>query len=298
MQAQYASYLGVLGMLVLAGWIGARLTWLILTPTAAPVQTSTRLEHQSSHSKQDELGQRIANAHLFGAAPSPEEQAAGENAPETSLDLSLIGIASGSDAQASRAIIASGSGQQQKTYAVGAKLPGGAVIRQILPDRIVLARNGHLETLRMPVAKPLGSSTSSGVLKLNLEGHPQTSNGKTPRLHLANNRNPPRASLGNKSHVPRAQHHGIPLSRYLRTRAVRHNGKLQGYRVYPGPDNQLFKAAGLKAGDLVTAVNGIQLDSTTSSMKAIAILRRESGPITLTVIRHHQPRHITINPGG
>lgn len=271
----------LLALLVLIGYLAARLTWQF----AAPAATGTLAAPPArGGTRAGELEQgpaaRIAAAHLFGTTASSPRVLA-ENAPETSLDLTLLGVAAATAGGPSRAIIASGANNEQNIYPVGATVPGGAVIRAILPDRVVIAHNGRLESLRLPFAgtsllaahmtfgKPSGSpprqggnsllQTSPSRLRQRLEGHPKQ------------------------------------ISEFLQLRPYAAKGHLQGYRVYPGSHPALFRETGLKPGDIVTSVNGVNLGGAKASMQALSQLRRAHGPIHLVVLRHGESIHLTIN---
>jgi general secretion pathway protein C len=42
----------------------------------------------------------------------------------------------------------------------------------------------------------------------------------------------------------------------IRMRSVTENGRIKGFRLYPGNDVPLFNKLGLKQGDMVTTING------------------------------------------
>ena len=65
------------------------------------------------------------------------------------LDLSLVGIVFSRDAKHSMAIISSPE-HPAKPYSTGDLVPGGAKIKQITPDGVVLEREGELESLSLP----------------------------------------------------------------------------------------------------------------------------------------------------
>jgi len=94
----------------------------------------------------------IAGHHLFGRAEQsrPEVRTSPTLAPETRLKLTLSGVIAATDSQrAARAIIAGPDGQE-KSYTIDDRLPGGAVIKEIYPDRVILTRSGKYETLPLP----------------------------------------------------------------------------------------------------------------------------------------------------
>ncbi len=61
-------------------------------------------------------------------------------------------------------------------------------------------------------------------------------------------------------------------------------GRLIGYQVGPGKDPSLFKSAGLKAGDIVSQINGLDLTDIRQSQNALSELRTAQ-TIELTLIR-------------
>ncbi|TLZ15412.1 MAG: hypothetical protein E6K26_14375, partial [Gammaproteobacteria bacterium] len=79
----------------------------------------------------------ITNAHLFGAAPAPRQDAA--NAPQTSMPLVLSGIVAGNDPQNGLAILGP-SAQNARVYAVGDSVPGGAKLHSVYSDRVLIDR--------------------------------------------------------------------------------------------------------------------------------------------------------------
>lgn len=264
-----------LGLLVLAAYLSARLTWRLAAPATSAAGVTAAAAATAAPQAQARAAQ-IAAAHLFGTAPE-QQQPTAQNAPETSLDLTLLGVAAGTNGAPSRAIIVSG-GSVQNTYPVGATLPGGAVIRAILPDRVVLAHNGRLENLRLPVA-------GTSLLAANMS--------------FAAGTTPAPASLSAAQVRRQLEQHPQRLSEFMRLRPQVHNGRLRGYRVFPGQYPELFRQTGLQPGDIVIRVDGINLDNPRDSMRAITRLHAAHGPVDLVVVRHGKPVHLTVSvPGG
>lgn len=90
----------------------------------------------------------IANFHLFGIY-----DASLQNLPETQLQLTLEGTLVNSTANNLSYAIIAAPGQMAKIYKITQIVPGGAVIRRILKDRIILENHGSLGVLRLPVSK-------------------------------------------------------------------------------------------------------------------------------------------------
>ena len=61
-------------------------------------------------------------------------------------------------------------------------------------------------------------------------------------------------------------------------------GQLIGYQVSPGKEPELFKSAGLQAGDVITQINGLDLTDLQQSQEALSELRNAQ-TIELTIIR-------------
>jgi general secretion pathway protein C len=83
-------------------------------------------------------------------------------------------------------------------------------------------------------------------------------------------------------------------NQYVRVQPAYQDGKLSGYRIYPGPNSALFQQAGLRAGELVTSVNGIQLDDAAKALQLMGDLR-DVGAVTLTLERAGETRTVTLN---
>jgi type II secretion system protein C len=106
----------------------------------------------------------ITGAHLFGAAPALKQD--GANAPQTSIPLVLTGTIAGNDPQNGLAILGQ-TAQTAKVYAVGDNVPGGAKLHSVYSDRVVIDRDGQLESLALPhqatsTAPPPSAAAFSG----------------------------------------------------------------------------------------------------------------------------------------
>lgn len=84
----------------------------------------------------------IATWHLFGVYQNNEAALL----PKTQLHLDLQGIFFSRILSRSQALIA-GSDRLAKPYHAGEEVPGGAIIERILPDSVILKRDGKLEVL-------------------------------------------------------------------------------------------------------------------------------------------------------
>ncbi len=246
----------------------ATLTWLLApAPRSAPPPPRTAAAPTVRDLGSDDA--RIAALHLFGAAPREGATGAPINAPETTLKLVLNGVLAATDVQAARAIIHTPDGTE-KPYRVGDLLPGNAILKEIYPDRVLLERNGRYETLPLPRERGgnLGAPARTGA------GPALAHELRTYRRRLLSNPD--------------------SVFRLLRVIPTRQDGQFVGFRIYPARDRALFTRVGLRPGDLVTAVNGIQLNDARNSMRALQVLR-SANSIRLSVLRGGQSVNLNFN---
>ena len=71
-------------------------------------------------------------------------------------------------------------------------------------------------------------------------------------------------------------------------------GQVVGFRVTPGPEGEVFTSLGLEAGDVVTDINGIQLDDPSRGLQAFEALG-ESTMANVTILRNGNPQVIVID---
>ncbi len=76
--------------------------------------------------------------------------------------------------------------------------------------------------------------------------------------------------------------------------AVTENGKLVGMRVYPGANRQAFDKLGLKAGDLVTAINSVPLNDQTKAEQIFNSLS-SSAEAQVTLTRNGVQQDLRLN---
>jgi len=177
-----------------------------------------------AHSRLVDLA-AITNAHLFGAAPTLKQD--GANAPQTSMPLVLTGIIAGNDPQNGLAILGQ-SAQTTKVYAVGDNVPGGAKLHSVYSDRVVIDRDGRLESLSLPRQMNAGNAPPPSSAAL------QNENPAIERMRRMISEQP-----------------GL-LADVLRPQPVMDHNRMNGFRVYPGRNRAAFTRLGLRPGDQVT----------------------------------------------
>ena len=72
------------------------------------------------------------------------------------------------------------------------------------------------------------------------------------------------------------------------------SGQLRGYRVYPGRDRGMFNTAGLRPGDLITAVNGVELNDAGRALQLLGELSQTT-QLNLTLERGGQSQTLNLS---
>ncbi len=263
---------------ILLAWYLARLIWLLYPAGGAPQWTPpAELPQSGPVALAPADYASIAAAHLFGEVSAEAPSLAGDaalNAPDTSLSLQLRGSIAADDPRMAHAIIADSSGNE-RVYFTNGSLPGGATVQRIQSDLVVLARAGQLEVLRLPREGQPGGSGSRNTGRATLMAQVATP--------------PPQPA------VPDIVAQGAAgFLDVVRPQPFMPNGQLKGYRIYPGPNRQQFASLGLRAGDLVTEINGIALDNPAQGMEVFRSLG-EATQVTVTVERDGQPQVLSLN---
>lgn len=234
------------------------------TEPEVEIQTASRTESQAAR-----YAREIASFHLFGEAAVDET--APVDAPETKLNLQLIGILAIGEKDG-LAIIAS-SGRDEAVYKVGDQIPGNATLKAVYADRVLLESSRGLETLKLPKDEALITfeEEESGAAGEPADTGPDRINPQSLRDYRREFiRNP--ASLAEIAQIQPSQQ----------------DGQFVGYEVKPMRDQPLFDALGLKAGDVVTQVNGIDLNEPENGIRALRDLMK-ADKIEVTVLRNGQP---------
>ncbi|HEU4591188.1 MAG TPA: type II secretion system protein GspC [Steroidobacteraceae bacterium] len=213
----------------------------------------------------------LVNAHLFGNAVVQNTNGDGANAPPSSMPLVLAGVLATSDPKEGMAIIGE-SAQAARVVIVGQQVPGGATLHSVYPDRAVIDRNGALESVLLP-RRSEGSMAPS----------------PPP---------PPVASQGPEASIERMRRlvadDPSVIMQVMRPQPVFAGGRMRGFRVYPGANRQAFARLGLRAGDLVTAINGTPLDDKDRAQEIFATLN-SSSDARVTVTRNGRQQELLLN---
>lgn len=263
-------------LLVACGQALSQLTWLLL-PAEEIVEAPPAISHTPAPQQQSQQKiQQLMQTHLLGRYQPRMTAAASANAPDTQMNLTLKGVLAGG-AKIAFAIIAQGQGGAEDFYGIGDQV-SGAILREVHADRVILERNGRFETLRLPeefggntfTPEPAGNDSA-------LFDNPSSPGEILSNIRQKVLRNP--TAFGE---------YAIPLP-------YNENGRLRGYKLQPQGDRSLFDAVGLNPDDVITEINGVELNDPTKGIKALRSLQRAKS-IDAKVLRNgvEVPMHFEI----
>ncbi len=211
------------------GWRAASALWLVTGQDHADLP-KPQPSAMAAPSGPDVDTARLAGFSLFRAAAPTA--AVGADAPDTALQLRLDGVFAGSDPARSGAIISDPAQGSGKLYAVGQSLPGGATLREVHADRVILDRNGRGEVLRFVRTSLLGGDAPAGPTPGSAD------KGAQARDALSNAIN----RLGSEPDA------------YLAEMGLSRSG--EGYEITAGAPANIRRGVGLKPGDRLLRLNG------------------------------------------
>lgn len=205
---------------------------------------------------------------LFGTPESEpthapgSEPGSGEPIQKTDLNLTLKGILGAVGRR--WAVIATGEGEE-KAFAEGDTLAGGATITAIQAHRVLLRRNGVTEALRLPEAGAGGLKGAKGREK---EARPNQTQGAIRKVS-------PNRRKVERDYVNR-QLQDLPAL-LQQAKAVPHKvgGQHQGFKMVNIQPGSVYEQLGLKEGDVIKGVNGRNIRSPDQAMKAYKELRSQ-----------------------
>ncbi len=246
---------------VIVGFFDSSSNPVITTPTNA-VNTNVKPQPRANHDR------KIAQLHLMGKPAPATSTKQVADAPETTLNLKLLGVLAGGK-DYGYAIISSG-GKKIKHYGLGDDVPGGATLHAVFADRVILERDIRMETLRLPRA------TAKGF-------------GKKKKSSTAVKKAAPAANSGDFETLGQFRQevmkNPVRLTEFIN--AAPHNneeGKFIGYKLTPSSNSEMFYQLGLQPGDVVVNINDVVLDAPNKGPEAMQKLATAS-EVTMVVMR-------------
>ena len=253
----------------------AKLVWRIIPePQLSATPTVSRAPVISSSSGQNGVNiAKIQQLNLFGnAAAKPAEPVAEvTDAPETRLNLTLTGVVASSEQEAGTAIIENRG--SQAVYGLGAKIEGtNATLQKVYNDRVIIKNGVRNETLMLD---GIDYDEANRRREMQARNRPEPEELEEDTVELSDEALEATAALRERP---------ANFTDFISISPKTEEGQLIGYQVSPGKEPELFKSAGLQAGDVITQINGLDLTDLQQSQEALSELRNAQ-TIELTIIR-------------
>lgn len=256
-----AVFLVTLAALLLLSSGLAKWTWqLVVPPTSQVIVTPGH----DTPSRQASLNlQGLMSAQLFGKAEAEAKSSSPLNVPLSSLNLVLAGVVAAGE---SSIAIISVSGQEETPFSLGEEITHGALLHAVYSDRVILQRGGILESL---VLEDLNKSLPGTAYR------PASNHSRRQEIRSLGNNNfvVPRAMLSQQLKNPD----------FLRDAHIVAN-KGGGFRVRRLKSGSLYSKLGLKRGDIIKSVNGVQINTMQDAMNQYQQLESLS-QVQLEIVR-------------
>ncbi len=260
------------GMLLLLTASLAQWTWLVAKPplpalvVAPPAATAAA----GTFSLQSVLA-----AHLFGQVSQELTGGRLDNLPISSLNLILTGvIASGSGGYA----LISVNSQSDEPFTVGQTITGNAVLQAVYPDRVVIRRNGALESLMLEgTEKPQSNTASYPVPAAN---RPSDASANIVREIGDNRYTVERDQLAAQMRTPD----------FLRqATVVPVNGG--GFQVRQIQAGSIYQKLGLHSGDVIKSINGQPVRTAEDAIRLYQQLPTLNS-VQMEIVRNGSPQNL------
>lgn len=276
-------------VVVLAGLL-ADTVWLWVSGPNDPVPRDpdlTRLEGRSDSGEEKGLEyDQVRDWALFGTWKDQDDDEDDEDsetvdAPETRLELTLLGVfQTGGETERAGAIIAEEGGNGE-LYRVGDRLPGEARLEEVHADRVILRRQGQLEALK------LESPSLAGDVKPADDSAAEDDSESRPSRERSDE---------DESGEDKGRLSGdVEEQRDRIMRGLDLESTDEGYVIGDDAPAELLDRAGLKSGDVVVSVNGEKVGDKETDLEILKSYHDE-GNAEVVIQRDAQKFTIKVPP--
>ena len=183
-----------------------------------------------------------------------------ETPPQTALPIKLYGIVYSDLGTIDSAILGFNT-NEQKNYKINESVADNIILESISPELVIISREGIRESVMFNQDRVLDLPKIDPVL-------------------VQNSKNSTTATLDSIS----------SLSKLVTFKPYFLNGSLKGYQLYRGNKSALFQQRGLKEGDILVTVNGLNVQDP-------AFIKEFVGPgsVKLDLLRDEQRYSMTLD---
>lgn len=288
---------GLFILWVLYGLVQLIITLIPASPIEVPESAATGIANPAAQQQSVDIASLQA-LQLFGEAGVTEQPVEAEpqpvvdeeaiNAEKTRLNLTLEGIVYSPAQQDSAAVIVHGG--KQELFLVGDEIPVGnnVSLSRVMLDRVILDNNGNLESLWLydeeKDAQRIATRNSRPVERAAI------------RDRIADMREDDNITDMAEDYRERLFQNPASLAEVIRISPAQEQGEMVGYRISPGKDREQFERLGLKTNDVVTSINGIELNEPSNALEIYKLMRTAT-EASFTIDRNGQPVEILVSLG-
>jgi len=263
---------------IYVAWQAGSLVWKVWLLDNESQQATTVALTSSGHSEPESLQNILRYPLIRSGSDSATEDAAAIDQPKTSLNLKLVGLMYSGDTYQARAIIENPE-DGARSYSIHEKVADNAEIYSIEPDHVILLHAGRKEALMLDPEQE-ASGTAPGTESQPADG----------RLNKQASAKPQAGPDQSPANSPRKLD---DLMRDFSATPVTEEGELVGFRLAANRDPGILNDWGIDPSDVITAVNGLPLNSQGRIMVLYNKLKK-AGEIELTLDNGGNSRTITV----
>lgn len=247
-------------------WQAGSLVWKLWLLNNDSPQAAALVPPSPRNAEPESLQDILRYPLIRSAATATTGSSAPVDQPRTSLNLKLVGLVYSTDQDQARAIIESEQ-DGARSYSTHERVADKVEIHSIEPDRVILLHAGRQEALMLhPEDEPTGSQSDTESQPIDDPGGSQAS---TPRKTA-------------------------DVMRDFSATPVMEDGKLVGFRLEALRNPELMTQWGIDPGDVITAVNGLPLNSQGRIMVLYDKLKKQN-EFELTLINGGNRRTVTVD---
>ncbi len=312
--------IALLTALILNGWVEGRIRGLV--PSTVPIPKVEAADDPTAKVKAEAegLANMLAERRIFNSEPPPvldmpdsfedeEDEITGDDEededgiPLSDLDISLLGTMVNPDPDWSLASVKTSEGS--KLVRIGMELEESVTITSIHRTYITLQRRESKELIRLWADRPVGGRGGARGGKYGKAGSAARGARSSYRPPSVGRRSsssgrPPASSTNYEKGVAKVGEWEYKIDRGMlenelsdltrlgmQARVVPNyiGGKYQGFKLVGVRPNSLYRAIGVRSGDVIKRVNGMEIDSPNKALQLFEKLRT-SRRISLDITRN------------
>jgi len=242
-------------------WQAGSLVWKLWLLSNESPQPGVPIALPVKNAEPDSLQNLVRYPLIQSESAASEQGSASIDAPETSLNLKLVGLMYSTDQNEARAIIESPN-EGASSYAAHERVADNAEIYRIEPDRVILLHAGRQEALMLAP-----EHENSGF---------RPDPGKRPVNDPMRNQASSESASASRQNLPETPKTPAELMDDFSVTPVIENGELLGFRLKAIRNPNIMNEWGIHPDDVITAVNGIPLNAPGKVMVLYDKLKKQS----------------------